>query len=106
MKKFAIACLFTASLGSFALFAEEMTGVISDSHCGAAHSTASAAAEKCTAKCLKGGSEPVLVSNGKVMKLDSESQEKAKAFGGQEVKIDGSMEGDTVKISSIEKATK
>ena len=104
MKKLATACLFSLSLGSFALFGEAMKGVISDSHCGAAHATASAAAEKCTEKCLKGGSDPVLVSDGKVMKLDGESKEKAKAFAGQEVKIDGTMEGDTVKISSIEKA--
>ena len=53
---------------------------------------------------MKKGADPVLVSEGKVMKFDDESKAKAKAFLGDNVKIDGTMEGDTVKISSIQKA--
>jgi hypothetical protein len=104
MKRFGLACLLSASLASFAAYADEMTGVISDAHCGAAHSSESAAAEKCVKKCLGGGSDPVLVSNGKVMKFDADSKDKVKSFAGQDVKIDGSMDGDLIKVSSIEKA--
>jgi hypothetical protein len=38
------------------------------------------------------------------MKFDADSKEKAKAFAGQSVKIDGTMDGDVVKITSIDKA--
>jgi hypothetical protein len=54
--------------------------------------------------CIKGGADPVLVSEGKVMKFDDESKEKAKEFAGDNVKIDGTMDGDTIKVSSIQKA--
>jgi hypothetical protein len=82
--------------------AEEITGYISDSHCGAKHHEVSEANTKCVESCLKNG-EPVLVVGDKVMKFDADSAVKAKEFAGQDVKIDGSMEGDTVKIASIEK---
>ena len=104
MKKFAFGCVFGVSLFSFAATADQMTGYVSDAHCGAAHSSPSAANTKCIDKCLKGGSDPVLVSDGKVMKIDDSSKDKAKAYAGKNVTIDGSMDGDMVKISSISEA--
>lgn len=104
MKKVIFACFATVSLCSFAAYADQMTGYISDAHCGAAHSSVSAANTKCVEGCLKKGSDPVLVSDGKVMKFTPDSADKAKAFAGQNVKIDGSMDGDLVKINSIDKA--
>ena len=104
MKKFVFACFATVSLCSFAAYAEQMSGYISDAHCGAAHDKVSAANTKCIDACLKKGSDPVLVSDGKVMKFTSDSAEKARSFAGENVKIDGSMDGDLVKINSIEKA--
>jgi len=104
MKKLFLASVLTMSLGSVAVFAEEMTGYISDAHCGAAHSSVSEKNTACIKKCIGGGSDPVLVSNGKVMKFDSDSKEKAKTFVGENVKIDGNMDGDLVKINSIDKA--
>ena len=85
-------------------FAEDISGYVSDAHCGAKHDAVSEANTKCVKGCLKGGSDPVLVSNGKVMKFDADSKEKAMAHAGEMVKIDGSMEGDSVKINSIEAA--
>jgi hypothetical protein len=104
MKKVIFACFAAVSLCSFAAYAEQMTGYISDAHCGAAHSSVSDANTKCIGGCLKKGSDPVLVSDGKVMKFTSDSTDKARSFAGQNVKIDGSMDGDLVKINSIEKA--
>jgi hypothetical protein len=104
MKKFVLATFLVASVGSVAAIADQMTGYISEAGCGAKHSTVSAANTKCVEACLKKGSAPVLVSDGKVMKFDADSQEKAKAFAGQNVKIDGTMDGDVVKITSIDKA--
>jgi hypothetical protein len=104
MKKLVLASFLTVSLCSVGAFAEEMTGYVSDAHCGATHNSVSAANTKCIEGCLKKGTDPVLVSNGKVMKFDSDSAAKAKEYAGQNVKIDGSMDGDMIKINSISKA--
>jgi hypothetical protein len=104
MKKLVFASFLTASLCSFTAIAEELTGYISDAHCGDAHSSVSAASTKCIEGCLKKGSDPVLVKDGKVMKFDDASKDKAKAFAGQTVKIDGTMNGDVVTVNSIQKA--
>jgi len=104
MKKFVFASFLAVSLCSVAALADEMTGYVSESHCGAAHSSPGAKNTACVKKCLEGGSDPVLVSNGKVMKFDADSKEKAKAYAGKNVKIDGTMDGDLVKITSIDQA--
>jgi hypothetical protein len=103
MKKFVVAMFAAASLCSVSAFADSWTGYISDAHCGAKHDKVSDANTKCIDGCLKNG-EPVFVYQGKVLKFDGDSATKAKAFAGQEVKIDGTLDGDTVKISSIDKA--
>ncbi len=102
MKKLLFGSVLALSLGSFAAFADNLTGYVSESHCGAKHDAPSAANTKCIEMCLKGGSDPVLVSNGKVYKFDAASRDKAVAHAGQNVKIDGALNGDTVTISSIE----
>jgi hypothetical protein len=91
------------SICTIAAQAEELTGYVSDAMCGAKHHEVSEANTKCVTGCLKHG-DPVLVSGDKVMKFDKDSVEKAKTFAGQNVKIDGSVDGDTVKITSIDKA--
>ena len=103
MKKFVLASLMAVTLGSFAAIADELSGYVSDSHCGAKHHSVSEANSKCIEGCLKTG-EPVLVVGDKVMKFDADSAAKAKEFGGQDVKIMGSVAGDVVKIDSIAKA--
>ena len=104
MNKFALACLVAASFCSLPALSDDITGYVSESHCGAKHTAPSDANTKCVNACLKGGSDPVLVINGKVMTFDGDSKEKARAYAGQNVKIDGSMTGDSVKINSIDKA--
>jgi hypothetical protein len=95
----AIALLLSASL----VFAGDSnwTGVISDSHCGAAHAKASQNAADSVEKCVKGGSQYVFVNSAdnKVYKLDDQS--KAKGHGGQEVTVTGTLKGDTIHVSSI-----
>jgi hypothetical protein len=104
MKKFVLATFLVASVGSVAALADQITGYVSEAGCGAKHATVSAANTKCVEGCIKKGSDPVLVSEGKVMKFDADSKEKAKAFAGQNVKIDGTMDEGVVKITSIDKA--
>jgi len=104
MKKLFLASILAASLCSFAASAEEMTGYISDSHCGKAHNSPSEKNTACINKCLGSGSDPVLVSNGKVMKFDADSKEKAKALAGENVRVNGTVDGGAIKVHSIEKA--
>ena len=105
MKKLLLASIFCSSLCSVMAFADDITGYVSDAHCGAKHSTPSAANTKCVVDmCLNGGSDPVLVNNGKVMTFDDASKQKVKAFGGDNVKIDGSMNGNVISVNSIQKA--
>jgi hypothetical protein len=54
--------------------------------------------------CVKGGADPVFVYKGKVLAFDADSATKAKSFAGQEVKINGTLAGDKVTITSIDKA--
>ncbi len=105
MKKFLFTSVLSISLCSLAAYADDISGYISDAHCGAAHSAPSEANTKCIVDmCMKKGSDPVLVKDGKVMKFDAGSKDKAKDFAGQNVKIDGSINGDVVTVHSIEKA--
>ena len=78
-------------------------GTVSCSHCGAMHATPSADAAKCVEKCVSGGASYVLVSGGKVYKLDA--QAKFKGLGGKSVKVVGSLTGDTLKVSQVTVAT-
>jgi aspartate 1-decarboxylase len=105
MKKMALGCFLAVSAFSFAATADQITGYVSDAHCGAKHHTVSAANTKCVKDmCINGGADPVLVSGDKVMKFDDASKDKAKAFAAKNVTIDGSIEGDTVKINTIDEA--
>jgi hypothetical protein len=104
MKKLFLASVLAASLCSFAALADDITGYVSDAHCGKAHNSPSEKNTACINKCLGSGSDPVLVSNGKVMKFDADSKDKAKQLAGENVKIDGTMNGDTISVHSIEKA--
>ncbi len=104
MKKFLFAATLSVSLCSLGAYADDISGFVSDAHCGAAHSAPSDASTKCIDKCMKKGSDPVLVKDGKVMTFDAASKDKVKAFAGQNVKIDGSTTGDVVTVNSIDKA--
>jgi hypothetical protein len=106
MKKLLVGSLLGLGLCAFTVSAEEITGYISDAHCGAKHHEVSEKNTKCVKDmCIKGGADPVLVSNGKVMKFDSASKEKATALAGENVKISGTVDGDTIKVDSIDKAS-
>jgi len=75
------------------------TGTVSCSHCGAMHAMPSADAAKCVEKCVSGGASYVLVSGGKVFKLDA--QAKFRGLGGKSVKVIGSLTGETLKVSQV-----
>ena len=74
-------------------------GTVSCSHCATMHTTASADAAKCVEHCVSGGASYVLVCEGKVYKLDA--QAKFKGLGGKSVKVSGSLNGDTLKVTQV-----
>ena len=83
-------------------WAKSLTGVVSDDHCLTKHSTASDEAAACVAKCVQGGSKYVLVSHGKVYKLDA--QDKFADFAGKRVKVMGDLKGEEITVASVEAA--
>jgi hypothetical protein len=105
MKKIALLAFAVLVFGSLS-FAQDksISGTVSDSHCGAAHSTASAKAAGCVEKCVSGGASYVLVSGGKVYQVDA--QDKFKGLGGKDVTVTGTIKGDSITVTSVaEKAS-
>jgi hypothetical protein len=78
--------------------AAEFKGYIIDEQCST--KAAMKGNAECAAKCIKGGSPAVLVTeDGKVYKLDD--QAKVTPFAGKQVSIIGAMTGDTIKVTTI-----
>ncbi len=78
------------------------TGWITDTHCGAKGASGDHAA--CLQKCVNGGSKYALYTpaDKKVYVLDP--QDKVAEHAAHHVKVTGTIEGDTLKVSSIEMA--
>ena len=99
--------------GASMAFAADQTwsGKISDSKCGATHSSTEHDGKKlsdreCTAACIKGGAKYVFVSKGKVYNLDNQDFADLPVHAGHTVKLTGEMTGDTIKVSKIEMPAK
>ena len=90
------------ALASMSAFAAQLTGTISEEHCGAKHADASEASIACVQKCVKGGSAPVFItSDNKVLKISDSSKSKVMAHLGHKVTVNGKVSGDTLTISSV-----
>ena len=82
------------------------TGKISDSKCGATHSSAEHGGKKltereCIEACVKDGAKYVLVSKGKVYNIDNQDFADLAVHAGHTVKVSGTMTGDTINVSKI-----
>jgi hypothetical protein len=97
-----LALLFAAA--GFAFAADStMTGYISDSHCGA--KGARAGHEECATKCVsEHGGKYVFVNDAdhKVYAIDA--QDKVAAHAGHHVTVKGTVDGDNLKLASIDMA--
>jgi hypothetical protein len=102
--KFAVAMMLALCAAGLTFGADGMwTGYISDSHCGAKGATEKHAA--CASKCVKEtGASYVFVNDAdhKVYKIDS--QDKVAEHAGHHVTVKGSLDGDTLKVASIDMA--
>jgi len=82
---------------------QTLTGVVSDSVCGAKHMMEGSAAE-CTRACVGKGSKYALVVGDKVYTLDSSDQkalDELNKLAGEKAKVTGTVNGDTVEVSSV-----
>lgn len=84
-----------------------LTGVVSDTMCGAKHMMAGKSAAECTRSCVKADSDYALVVGQKVYTLKGNASDLDK-YAGERVTVKGTVSGDTVTAQSIApaKATK
>ncbi len=102
MKKIVLLTFAVLVFGSLSFAGSKtITGVVSDSHCGAKHSAAGNA--DCIEHCVAGGASYILVSDGKIYQLDA--QDKFKGLGGKEVTVTGKFKGDTITVKSVAEKT-
>jgi hypothetical protein len=102
MKKLSVVFTLALFLLAMTAMADEWTGHISDSKCGAAHNDGSEKSIGCVKSCVKGGAAAVFVTaDKKVLKIDEASQAKVMDHLGHKVTVTGSIDGDTLKIDSV-----
>lgn len=94
------AMLFAAAL---ALAGDStMTGYIADSKCGA--KAAHEGARECTIKCVKEGAKYVFVNDADKKVYTIDAQDKVADHAGHHVTVKGTVDGDTLKLESIDMA--
>ena len=99
MKKVVLGVFTAASFFAMGAMAETLQGTISDAKCGMGHADASEKSMACVKKCVQGGAAPVLVSDGKVLKIAN--ADKVQEHLGHKVTVTGKVSGDTITIDSV-----
>jgi hypothetical protein len=106
-----IAATILPVLAAVALLGAEQTwtGEISDDMCANNHAKMGAMgknAKDCTAACVRAGAKHVLISNGKVYKIENQNFKELPMHAGMPMRITGelSKDGQSVKVSKIEAA--
>jgi hypothetical protein len=80
---------------------QTFVGSISDSMCGLKHMMPGQSDKDCTLECVKAGSKFVLADTAKNKVYQLGDQQKPRAFAGEKVKVTGTLQGDTIQVSSI-----
>jgi hypothetical protein len=79
--------------------AKTYVGSIGDSMCGAKHSMGGSDKD-CTLECVKGGAKYILIDpSGKIYQLSD--QKTPEQFAGANVKVTGTLKGDTIAVTSM-----
>jgi hypothetical protein len=94
-----IALLFLLLFAATALHADTWTGWITDASCGA--KGAKAEHKSCALRCAERGEALAFYNSAdqKLYKIDD--QKAAKEHVGHEVKVEGTVDGDSIKVTSI-----
>ena len=82
-----------------------LTGIVSDSMCGAHHMAKDISPADCTRMCVKQGQKYALVVGQKVYTLQGHEADLDK-LAGQRVTVKGTVSGDTVDVASVTAAKK
>ena len=103
--KLVLSLAATLALGGMGLLRADQswTGTISDSMCGASHG--STPAKACTTGCVKKGAKYVMVVGDKVYSIANQDNPGLAKFAGDNVKVTGSMDGTTITVAKIAKAS-
>ena len=103
--RLAVAIAATLFAGALTMAGDgSWTGWISDSQCGA--KGANAGARDCTIKCVKEhGAKYVFVNDADKKVYVVDAQDKVADHAGHHVTVKGTVEGDTLKLKSIEMAS-
>jgi len=98
----------TLFAGTLALAADSsLTGWISDSQCGVKGANDKAGTAECTVKCVKEhNAKYVFVNDADKKVYVVDAQDKVAEHAGHHVTVKGTVEGETLKLSSIEMAAK
>jgi len=96
------AALMLAFTGVFAAVAQQqsLTGVVTDSMCGATHMAKDKTPAECTKMCAKDGMKYALAADKKLYTLEGHEAELAK-LAGQKVTVTGTINGDTLTVTSV-----
>ena len=101
---FATAIAATLFAGALAMAGDgSWTGYIADAKCGA--KAAHEGARECTVKCAKAGSKYVFVDDADKKVYAIDAQDKVAEHAGHHVTVKGTVDGDTMKLSSIDMAS-
>jgi hypothetical protein len=82
-----------------------LTGIVSDSMCGAHHMAKDKSPAECARMCVKQGMKYALVAGSKVYTLEGHEAELDK-LAGEKVTVKGEMTGETVTVQSVLPAKK
>jgi hypothetical protein len=101
--RFATGMAITLFAAALAMAADgSWTGYISDSKCGV--KGANDKAGECTTKCVKEGAKYVFVNDTDKKVFVVDAQDKVAAHAGHHVTVTGTVEGDTLKLTTIDMA--
>jgi hypothetical protein len=82
-----------------------LTGIVSDSMCGAHHMAKDKSPAECTRMCVKQGMKYALIVGSKVYTLEGHEAELYK-LAGQKVTVKGDVAGENVAVQSVSPAKK
>jgi hypothetical protein len=104
--RLAVAMAATLFAGALAMGADgSWTGWISDSQCGVKGANDKAGTAECTTKCVKEhGAKYVFVNDADKKVYVVDAQDKVATHAGHHVTVKGTVDGETLKLSSIDMA--
>ena len=84
---------------------QQLTGIVSDSMCGASHMAKDKTAAECTRMCVKDGSKYALVAGDKVYTLAGHEAE-LDQLAGEKATVKGEVKGNAVQVQSVSAAAR